>query len=309
MPKLFPLPKYAVLALITIAANIAIIPSTLAAQPLLNSPKSADTMSESEAADPLLATVQALYDEMDKAANDRNRDMLLGFYSPEFTTGDGLDRETLSQSIDHLWQQYPQLTYKTEVVSATQDGSDIDTETLTRVTGKDVRDQRDITVDITVRSQQRWQGKTLVQQEILSEKTRVSLGENPPTVSVNLPDTVEIGQRYRYEAVVEEPLERDILMGNLLDQPITAAALIKPKTLQLEIPSVLELIGNREFSRPTPPAQANTQLVKLERLRAGGFFKSGLASSKPENRWLSAVLVRHDAGLTIVTQRLRVVEK
>jgi hypothetical protein len=259
--------------------------------------------------DALSQSVQALHNQMDAAANAADRDTLLRFYSLEFTTADGLNRETLGQSIRQLWQQYPKLTYKTTVLRATPQGKAIDAETLTKITGAQVRGGRTVTVDITIRSRQRWQANKLVQQEILSEIARMSLGDKPPTVSINLPETVKVGERYNYEAIVLEPLEEDILMGDILDQPITAAMLIKPKPLQLDLPSVLELVGNRSFSRGTPRPNPSFQSVQLKRLRSGGFFKTGFAPKTPENRWLSAVLVRHDAGMTIVTQRLRVVEQ
>jgi hypothetical protein len=259
--------------------------------------------------DALSQSVQALHNQMDAAANAADRETLLRFYSLEFTNSDGLNRETLGQSIRQLWQQYPKLTYKTEVLRTTPQGKAIDAETLTKITGTQVRGGRTLAVDISIRSRQRWQSEKLVQQEILAEQTRMSLGDKPPTVSINLPETVKVGDRYTYEAIVKEPLEEDILMGDILDQPITTATLIKPRPLQLDMPSVLELVGNRSFPRGNSRPNPNVQAVQLKRLRSGGFFKTGFAPKTPENRWLSAVLVRHDAGMTIVTQRLRVVEQ
>jgi hypothetical protein len=322
MPKFLPSLNQSTVMLVTIAALAAIASPTLAVPPKpdaakpttttpSNTTSTGKTATDPTPTDPVSQTAQALYNQMDAAANKRDQTTLLNFYGPQFTTTDGLNRDTLAQSIQHLWQQYPQLTYQTKVLSATKKSSpcsDIDAETLTKVTGKQVRDGRTIVVNIAVRSRQRWQGQKLVQQEILSEQSRLSLGDNPPTVSVNLPETVKVGQSFHYEAVVEEPLDQDILMGELLNQPVTTAALIKPQTLQIEIPSVLELVGSQDFPRPASPPKPNNQLVKLQRLRAGGFFKSDVAPRKPESRWLSAVLVRHDAGITIVTQRLRIVE-
>ncbi|MFM2429127.1 MAG: hypothetical protein RLZZ511_340 [Cyanobacteriota bacterium] len=262
---------------------------------------------EAAMTDGLNQHLQQLHNKMDQAANARDRDSLLQFYGLEFTNNDGLNRETLSQSVRQLWQQYPQLTYRTEVLQASPQGQGTDVETLMRITGDQEQDGRTLKVDITLRSRQRWQDDKLVQQEILSEQTRLTIGERPPTVTINLPETVKVGERYTYEAIVQEPLDGDILMGEILDQPVTANQFTQPKPLQLELPTVLELVGNRNFirlNRPDPKMQS----VNLKRLRAGGFFKSAQAPKAPENRWLSAVLMRHDAGLTIVTQRLRVVE-
>jgi hypothetical protein len=297
------------LLLTTIALVGAISPPSFAKTVMSPLATPTPPVSAPAATDALSQSLQTLYNQMDAAANAADRETLLRFYSLEFTNSDGLNRETLGQSIRQLWQQYPKLTYKTTVLRATPQGNAIDAETLTKITGTQIRGGRTMSVDITVRSRQRWQSEKLVQQEILSEQTRMSLGDKPPTVSINLPETVKVGQRYNYEAIVQEPLEEDILMGEILDQPITAATLIKPRPLQLAMPSVLELVGNRSFPRGNSRPNPNVQSIQLKRLRSGGFFKSGFAPKTPENRWFSAVLVRHDAGITIVTQRLRVVEQ
>jgi hypothetical protein len=284
---------------------------TVAPVPVIRNttPTPATPISAPAPTDALSQSLQALSNKMDAAANAGDRESLLRFYGLEFTTTDGLNRETLGQSIRQLWQQYPKLTYNTQILRATPQGKATDAETLTKITGTQLRGGRTVTVNITIRSRQRWQAEKLVQQEILAEQTQLSLGDKPPTVTINLPETVKVGQRYNYEAIVVEPLEEDILMGDILDQPITAATLIKPKPLQLDLPSVLELVGNRSFPRGTTRPNPAVQSIALKRLRSGGFFKSGFAPKTPENRWLSAVLVRHDAGITIVTQRLRVVEQ
>jgi hypothetical protein len=38
------------------------------------------------------------------------------------------------------------------------------------------------------------------------EQTRITIGEKPPTVMVNLPDTITVGKAYKYEAVVQDRL-------------------------------------------------------------------------------------------------------
>ncbi|MBE9029863.1 nuclear transport factor 2 family protein [filamentous cyanobacterium LEGE 11480] len=307
MPSLFSLFHRPATVMTTIAALSAIaLPASATSLVQLTN---ATIISAPAPTDALNQTVQALHNQMDQAANQRNRQGLLRFYSLEFTNSDGLNRETLSQSLRQIWQQYPQLTYRTQVLKAKRVGSGIDAETMTTVSGKQVRGGREVMVNITARSIQRWEKQQLVQQEILSEQTKLSFGENPPTVSVNLPDKIQVGQKYNYEAIVQEPLGKDILMGQLFDRAITTSAVTRPKTLQLDMPSILELIGNRSFPRPRRQLKPNAQRITLKRLRAGGFFKSGFAPRTPENRRISAILVRHDAGVTIVTRRLRVVEK
>jgi len=92
---------------------------------------------------------------------------------------------------------------------------------------------------------------------------------------MNLPQQVRVGQQYSFDAIVQEPLGDDYLVGAAIEEPIQAD----------------------KYFNPTP--------VELELLPAGGLFKVGRAPNIPANRWISAVLVR---GITIVTQRLPVVE-
>jgi hypothetical protein len=258
-------------------------------------------------ADPAKQTAQSLTQRLDEAANRQDRDGMMQLYGSAFASNDGLTRQMVEQSVKQLWQQYPKLVYRTEILAAKAVTNGIEAETLTNVTGSRNSEGREFRVEFFVRSRQRWQGEQLIQQEILSEQTRLSMGQNPPAVSVNLPETVKVGERFNYEAIVDEPLGSDILMGEILDQPVTTAYYTNPPKLLLDMPSVLELVGDRAF--PLPKGRKNPQetRVKLKRLRAGGFFKSVTADKAPGNRWLSAVLVRHDAGVTIVTQRLRIV--
>jgi hypothetical protein len=51
----------------------------------------------------------------------------------------------------------------------------------------------------------------------------------------------------------------------------------------------------------------NPSEVELELLNAGGIFKVGKAPATPENRWVSAVLMRQ-GGIAMVSVRLRVVK-
>lgn len=280
----------------TTLMGLFIAPSAIAQRPIAQppvTPVAPTTLNQS---------VQALTSRIDSAANQKDLNAVLGFYSLEFTNSDGLNRQTLSQSLKQLWQQYPKLTYRTEVLSANNKGNGVEAETMTYVTGKQGNNGREWNIDIKLKSRQRWENQKLVQQEILSEQTRLSLGEKPPTVRVNLPETVKSGQRYEYEAVMEEPIGDDLVMGEVFERTITANALTQPNLLQLEIP-VLEF-----FRRAPVPASKGTTKIKLQRINSGGFFKYGFAPKNPENRWLSAVLVRHDAGVTIVTNRLRVVQ-
>jgi hypothetical protein len=267
----------------------------------------ADPAPDLKLADPAKQTAQSLTQRLDDAANRQDSDGMMQLYGSAFASNDGLTRQMVEQSVKQLWKQYPKLLYRTEILTAKALADGIEAETLTNVTGSRNSEGREFRVEFFVRSRQRWQGEQLIQQEILSEQTRLSLGQNPPAVSVNLPETVKVGERFNYEAIVDEPLGTDILMGEILDQPVTTAYYTNPPKLLLDMPSVLELVGDRSFPMPNRRKNPQETRVKLKRLRAGGFFKSVSASKKTENRWLSAVLVRHDAGVTIVTQRLRIV--
>jgi hypothetical protein len=158
---------------------------TVAPVPVIRTP--ATPISAPAPTDALSQSLQALSNKMDAAANAGDRESLLRFYGLEFTTTDGLNRETLGQSIRQLWQQYPKLTYNTQILRATPQGKATDAETLTKITGTQLRGGRTVTVNITIRSRQRWQAEKLVQQEILAEQTQLSLGDKPPTVTINLP--------------------------------------------------------------------------------------------------------------------------
>jgi hypothetical protein len=249
--------------------------------------------------------VQALLIRVDAAANTRDVKAVMDFYSPTFRNSDGLTRDTVQQSLSQMWQQYPNLTYRTELVSVTTVGRGIQAETVTYVTGNQVSSGRNFKLAITLRSRQRWEDQKLQQQDVLAERTQLSLGENPPTVKVSLPETLKPGQNFTYEAIVQEPLNSELLMGEVWEEPVTAANYLNPTALRLELPSIAELLSDRQSSI-RKPATPQTSKLKLKRLKSGGFFKLGQAAATPGNVWLSAVLMRHDAGLTIVTQRLRV---
>ncbi|NJM56225.1 MAG: nuclear transport factor 2 family protein [Synechococcales cyanobacterium RU_4_20] len=64
--------------------------------------------------------VAQLVEQMDTAASARDLTRLLATYSPNFVHGDGLDRKAFSRSLEQFWNQYPNLTYKTEVVAWTE---------------------------------------------------------------------------------------------------------------------------------------------------------------------------------------------
>lgn len=248
---------------------------------------------------------QNLVTALDSALNTKNVGAISNLLTSDYTNDDGYNRETLPTALQRLWKQYPNLTYKTEIVGSNMKGGTETIETLTTIDGRRSNPSGQIwKITGSIRSQQTVQANRIRSQSILSEQTQITIGEKPPTVIVNLPDTVTVGQSYKYEAVVQEPINDDLFMGTVFENPVSPA-LLTQKQLQLQLPSIAELLSGR--TRKTPKPANSDQIVKLSRLPSGGFFKVGTASKVPETRWISAVLARHDGGITIATNRLRTV--
>ena len=252
---------------------------------------------------------------LDAALNKKDATAVINLLSPNFTHGDGYTRQSLTQSLQALWQQYPNLTYRTEIVKpeaksdAKADPNEV--ETLTTIEGKRNLKGQIWKIQGTIRALQVIESSQVRSQTILAEQTQVRIGEKPPTVTVSLPTTVTVGKDYSYDVVVQEPVNDDLFMGTILDEPVSAALISNPARLQLEFPSLAELLTGRPTRRrPTAPTAGSPMLktVKLSRMKSGGFFKIGRASSVPETQWISAILARHDGGITIATTRLRTIK-
>jgi hypothetical protein len=224
------------------------------------------------------AELTNLIAQIDAAANQRNINEVLKFYSPNFTHSDGLTRQTMAQALTQLWKSYPQMKYQTQLQSWRSQGNAIIAETVTKITGAQPQTVGNTLLDATIRSTQRYENGQVVRQEILSERSQIRTGDKPPTVELKLPQQVKTGQQYNFDAVVREPLGDDYLLGAAIEEPINPA----------------------NFSNPSR--------VDLELLSSGGLFKVGRAPLKPNPYWVSAVLIRGD-GMTLVTQRLNVVGK
>ncbi|MEG4497993.1 nuclear transport factor 2 family protein [Microcoleus sp. F10-C6] len=215
--------------------------------------------------------------EIDAAANRRDVKAVMAFYSPNFTHSDGLNSQSMEKALTQLWDRYPSLNYRTEIKSWKTEGSAIIAETITTIAGTQKKDGRELTLKATIRSQQRFEGEKIVNQEILAEQTQLTSGQNPPTIQVNVPEQVKVGQEYHFDAIVREPIGDDILIGTVLEEPITEKTFFNPSEVELEL------------------------------LNSGGIFKVGKAPATPENRWVSAVLMRQ-GGIATVSVRLRVVK-
>lgn len=214
--------------------------------------------------------------QIDAAANSKNLSGVLQFYSPSFKHSDGLNRQSLEQSLTQLWKQYPSLTYKTELQSWQPSSNGFQTETVTRIVGTQTQNGQQVKLDATLRSRQQFQNQKIIQQDVLAEKNLITTGDKPPSVNVNLPDQVRTGQAFSFDAIVQEPLGNDLLLGAVVQEPVNSSGYLKPATADLDL------------------------------LTSGGLFKVGKAPTTAGSQWVSAVLVRN-GGMTMVTQRLNVV--
>lgn len=92
---------------------------------------------------------------------------------------------------------------------------------------------------------------------------------------VQLPTTLTPGQSFAFDTIVLEPLEGRSLMGVAVDEGVTA----------------------EDFFEPRP--------VVFDVLSAGGLYKLGTAPETPDQRWISAMIIRED-GMVVETRRVSV---
>lgn len=222
--------------------------------------------------------VKSLLTQIDAAANRADVKGVINFYSPSFVHGDGLTRSSLEQALNSLWKRYPRLRYNTKLQSWKTQGNSIIADTVTNIVGLPSANNNKLGMNATIKSRQRIVNGKIIRQDIISERTQLSSGVNPPKVDINLPDELKTGQRFYFDAIVNEPLGDDFLLGAALDERVEPG----------------------KYLKPTP--------VNLELLSAGGIFKVGRAPNTPGNQWISAVLVREN-GMTMITQRVPVVRR
>ncbi|WP_224091504.1 nuclear transport factor 2 family protein [Nostoc sp. MS1] len=237
-------------------------------------PTQATELAQSSTTQNAPAELKTLLTQVDTAASKGDLKGVLQFYSPTFTNGDGLNRQTLEKSLASFWQRYPKLQYTTQLQSWKSEGNAIIAETVTNIKGSG---NNNSTLNATIKSRQRITAGKIARQEILSERTLITSGNKPPQVDIKLPQQVKVGQQYSFDAILQEPLGDDLILGTALE----------------------EAIQPDKYLKGTP--------VDLQLLNSGGLFKVGRAPSTPGNRWVSAVILR-GGGMTMVTQRLQVVK-
>jgi len=219
--------------------------------------------------------VKAFVRQLDAAMNQRNVGLVLNLYSKQFTHADGWDRETLAESLTRLWQRFPNLTYRTELVDWQPQGQDFVVELQTRIQGTEVQKGRQFQLTSTLKTRQVVVQGQIQRQEILSEQTQLTSGKEPPQVTVNAPEVVAPGQTFDFDVIVQEPLQEEQVLGTAMSTTVSPTQWLTHPRLQLEA------------------------------LSTGGLFKRGQAPNTPGSQWLSAILVRQ-GGITVVTRRLRV---
>jgi hypothetical protein len=218
--------------------------------------------------------VKALLQQFDTIANQHQVDQLGRIYSPDFSSSDGLTLQQVEASLQSLWELYPDLSYSTQLKSWRQEGEAVIVETVTNIEGNRPWLGKTATLTGELASRQTFIDQKLVRQEVLAEKMTLTAGENPPKVSVRLPEKVKPGQQFDFDVILEMPLGDDLLAGSAFAQDID------PVSYQFD------------------PTQ-----IKLELLQAGGLFKRVVAGEDPQ--WLSALLVSPE-GMVLVTQRLAI---
>jgi hypothetical protein len=214
---------------------------------------------------------------IEAAANDRDLDELLEYYSDDFTNTDGLTTDTLAKALEQMWQNYSELTYDTEIKSWSRQGDELVAETKTTIEGVQNTEGRAANLNSTIESRQYFKEQKLVRQEILTEQSRLTSGDNPPEVNIVAPNTVKTGEKYNIDLIVNEPLGNKVLLGAVKEDKTAGKLYLDSTTLELE---------------PLP---------------AGGIYKVATAPLLPDSNWLTAILVRGD-GITTITHRVNITE-
>ncbi len=221
------------------------------------------------------ADLVSAIEQIEQAASSGEVSAVMQGYSPAFTNDDGFTYETLPAALETLWARYGNLSYRVELQSWDRTSDGYTAETLTYISGTQITDGRPTQLESVIRSQQNFVDGKVVSQTTLSERNQMTSGQSPPTVSVILPEQVNTGEQYDFDAIVMEPLGKRYLLGAAVEEGATSA----------------------DFFTGRP--------VELELLTAGGLFKVGEAPATADSRWVSALVVRDD-GLTVITRRLRV---
>jgi hypothetical protein len=226
------------------------------------------------ATSPPPANINGLINKIDQAANSRQLPALLENFSANYSV-DGMSRSQWQQQISGLWQRYPSLRYSTTIQNWKQDATGISIDITTQIDGTSTDGGKQNKLSAKIQARQYIVNGKVAQQQILNEQVRSSSGSKPPTVDMVVPDKLRPNEDYNVDVIVQEPLNDDVMMGALSEQPV----------------------NNNSYGKTTP--------YKLELLSTGGLFKNAKAPNRTGDYWISAVFVRPD-GITTVTRRIHV---
>jgi hypothetical protein len=226
------------------------------------------------ATSPPPANITGLINKIDQAANSRQLPALLENFSANYTV-DGMSRSQWQQQVSGLWQRYPNLRYRTSIQNWKQDAAGVSIDITTQIDGTSAEGGKPSKLAAKIQARQYIVNGKVAQQQILNEQVLSSTGVKPPTVDMVVPDKLRPSEDYNVDVIVQEPLNDDVMMGALSEQPVSTGS----------------------YGKATP--------YKLELLSTGGLFKNAKAPSKAGDYWLSAVFVRPD-GITTVTRRIHV---
>lgn len=223
------------------------------------------------------ALVVELVSKVDRAANAKQISGLSENFAPSYTV-DGMSLSEWQKSVSSFWKRYPTLRYSTKIQSWKPEANGGLVETLTQIDGSGLQDGTPLKLTAQIQSRQRIVNGKIAQQEILSERIVSTSGTKPPTVDLRVPDKVKTNADYSIEAIVQEPLGNDVMMGMVTERAVSGSAYNRPEALKLEL------------------------------LSTGGLFKDAKAPGKSGDYWLSVTFVRPD-GMTSVTRRMHVLRR
>ncbi len=236
---------------------------------------------------PALAQIQdpkaALQDWLQRqltAANGQDLDSFFEAYSPDFSHQDGLNLEQTRTALSELWESYDPLTYSGRLQTWERRGSDLVATFEINLAGEQLSDRGSLDLVGFQVVQNHFRVAEdgpllLIRQEVITEAMTLTSGDNPPTVTLRLPDQIRPGSSYRLEAIVQEPIHRNLLLGTFIDEPVTADR-------YLEVSS-----------------------FPLEPLQAGGIFRQADAPNQPGSDWISVMFV-NQGGLTLESRRITI---
>ncbi len=213
--------------------------------------------------------------QLDFAFNNRDEDLIKKYISANFTNEDGLNYQTLNESLRQMWSRYQDLEYTTTIESWRRESNQLVATTTTSITGSYQINQQKFTLNSIIKSEQFFADNQLVKQNILQEKNEITSGEKPPVVRVNIPQTVRPGQEFDLDVILEEPVGSDLVLGAALEEKIDSSLYMKPSS------------------------------IELEALSAGGIFKRVKLSEANQDHWYSFIVIRN-GGIRMITQRVNV---